>query len=179
MALSDRLLHALARGSTFDRVERVIPFAPPLAGVEASITVPGGVIWHPLAITATLTSDAVVANRVPQLVLDDGNTIVARIAGGQAQAASLAATYTWIVGGAFSGGTVALGAITVALPDLALSPGYRLRTITAGLDAGDTYTGLVLWVEELLELPRGVNEQVMAGREMLLDQTSAAARGLA
>lgn len=141
------LLHGpLERGGTI----RSLTGTNPAAGVEISETVPTGARWELLAWSATLVTDATVANRNPALLVDDGtNTLfIARAADNHA--ASLTIVYS---AGAGLGREASIASrVLLALPlRLTLLAGYRIRTVTGSLQAGDDWSAPQFLVEESLE----------------------------
>lgn len=129
---------------------RSITGTDPGAGVEVSETVPTNARWRLLAIMATLVTDGTVQNRDAALTLDDGATVFARFPAGQAQAATLTTRYVWTPGGArFT--IVGDRTIVIPIPDVSLADGFRLKTVTTLLAAGDNWGAPQLFVEELIE----------------------------
>jgi hypothetical protein len=130
---------------------RSVAGTTPAAGAELSDTVPTGARWELIAIVATLTTSAVVANRTPVLLLDDGANVVWRVGSAQTQAASTTESYSFGQGTARSGTNPS--AVVDILPNRgALLAGWRIRTLTAGIDVGDQYSAIRYWVREWLEL---------------------------
>ena len=122
----------------------------PAAGVEITETVPTGARWRVHALSAALVTDATVANRIATLVIDDGATILYSIDPAAVQPATQNIRYS---GGP---GSQRLGAVNSSsiwnLPiDLLLLAGWRLRTSTNALQAGDNWGAPQLWIEEYLE----------------------------
>jgi hypothetical protein len=129
---------------------RSITGTDPAAGAEISETVPTGVRWKLVSFTAILATSAVVANRAPSLILDDGATTVFQLGANGTVAASSAAGYTWAAGLGIFGSTGNGNA--GALPDPAwLSAGYRIRTQTGLFDVGDNWGAPRYLVEEWIE----------------------------
>jgi len=121
----------------------------PGAGVEATQTVPVGALWLLKAVRLSLTTDATVATRRVHLIIDDGATAITTIAAQDTQAASLGRNYNF-ADYAFAPAAVG-GEIFVALPrGFVLPAGYRIRTSTANIQAGDDYGAPVYYVEEWL-----------------------------
>lgn len=117
----------------------------PAAGAEASVTVPAGDNWTLTSALISLVTDATVANRRVHLIIDDGTTTVLNLVGSVDQAASLTVVYSWTAGGndsaAVRDGVLNLGQLPT---DLRLLPGWRIRTLTTGLQAGDNYGPLIV-----------------------------------
>lgn len=117
--------------------------ANPAAGVEWSQTVPTGESWQINAIRYTLTTSAVVANRLTSITFDNGSTVFARIPSTQTEPASTVNTYTASVDIASSGllGTEVL----ISLPRIILPSGYRISSLTTAIDVGDDYSAPVFY----------------------------------
>jgi hypothetical protein len=130
------------------RRTKIIQSTNPIAGAEFSLTVPDRRIWKPLALSAVLVTDATIINRRPSLVFDNGTDIFARIAAGTVNSESGTYRWSWIRG------TTAMedneGKVSVCpLPsDLIMLPGYRIRSLTNGIQAGDDWGVATLLVVE-------------------------------
>lgn len=131
-------------------VIRSITGSDPAANAEFSETVPTNARWRLLGVDVALVTDANVANREVVLTIDDGAAIVAEIAAGTAQAASLTRRYSF-ARGVQRGGPAASTIINAPIPDAILMGGYRVRSATANIQAGDNYGAPQLWVEEWIE----------------------------
>lgn len=96
-----------------------------------------------IAVTATLTTSATVANRTPALqVLDAGAHILLNVPAATALAASLTGTYTWMVGGPYLG---ANNNNLAPIPaGLVIPATFTVKAVTANLSAGDQWTNIVL-----------------------------------
>jgi len=132
---------------------RVVAGTNPAAGAEISETVPTGARWQLTALGFTLTTDATVATRQPNIIFDGGGpTDMFRSANPGTQPASSANRYHFAVGMPLD--TVISG--TTQLAGLAAShillPGHRFRTATGGLAAGDDYDTPTFTVREWLEV---------------------------
>jgi len=141
-----------------ERYPRIVIGDDPAAGVEISVTVPGGRFWEILAVTLTLVTDATAANRRPTLLIDDGTTVALRSLSRADQTASITGRLCW----ADFGNTVGTTGGTeqqVSLPaGLVVAPGWRIRSSTDLLQAGDNYAAPLLWVREIAY--RGERSQV-------------------
>lgn len=129
---------------------RSITGTDPAAGLEISETVPGGARWQLNALFASFVTDATVANRVPRLIIDDGTNTVFASDPPAAQTASL--TIQYVTGAGIQ--RTAIGSLIPfwALPtDLVLLAGYRIRTATAAIVAGDNWGAPQLLVREWFE----------------------------
>jgi hypothetical protein len=129
---------------------RSITGTDPGAGVEISETVPTGARWRLLALRASLVTDVTVANREAAITFDDGALVYAEFASGANQAASLTRQYTASRQGV-RGAAASATSILIAIPDLWLPAGHRIRTSTTAIVAGDNWSAPQLLVEEQLE----------------------------
>jgi hypothetical protein len=118
----------------------------PAAGAEISVPVPAGVNWILRSVSYSLTTSAVVANRLSHLVLDDGANIFWEGVSGSAEAASLTERYSWTAGisAQSDAGNVIQGAIPT---ECRMRPGWRVRTVTSALDLGDQYSSAIILAE--------------------------------
>lgn len=129
---------------------RSITGTDPGAGVEISETVPTGARWQLRGVRWQLVTSAAAANRRPHLVVDDGANIIFDFAGPDVQAASLTRNYNADPWG-FQPATQD-NELYLALPEqLMLFQGWRIRTVTTALDAGDNFGPPRLYVEEWME----------------------------
>jgi hypothetical protein len=132
-------------------VLRSITGSTPAAGGDISETVPTGARWELLALMAQLTASAVVANRQVSLTLDDGVSTFFRYGNVQQQTASIVERYVFFQGSPAvsrdntnnQNGHVPAGVRLLA--------GYRIKTITNTVDAGDQWTAPQMLVREWIE----------------------------
>jgi hypothetical protein len=128
---------------------RVIVGTNPAAGVEVSETVPAGKRWRLVSFRVALTTSGTVANRFPALTLDDGTNTFSTTSAHAAQTATLTIGWTFGDFGTGQGTILANNPQVEPLPcNAILLPGYRIRTVTLALDAGDDYGAPVYCVEE-------------------------------
>lgn len=123
--------------------------ADPAAGAEVSVTVPALTTWLVISARANLVTSAVVGTRIPWLVADDGALEFFHSVPAASPTASTTTRMCWTTG---SGDGIATGErVANHLPDLGLPllAGYRLRSVTQGLDPGDNWSALELLVAEL------------------------------
>jgi hypothetical protein len=126
---------------------RSITGTTPAAGAEISETVPAGAMWRLISIFYQLNTSATVASRFLSLIVDDGTNIlfnplglVTSIPAGNNE------RMTWSAGGPSFQST---GFCATPLPvDLFMPAGYRFRTSTPAIQAGDQYTAPQYLVEE-------------------------------
>jgi len=122
----------------------------PAAGVEISELCYTNARWRLLGVDFALVTDVTAPVREVVLTIDDGANIVAEVAAGTSQAASLTRRYSF-ARGVQRGGPAASTIINAPLPDAYLMEGYRIRTVTTALAAGDNFGAPRLWVEEWIE----------------------------
>ena len=125
----------------------------PAAGAEISEAVPTNARWKIRGIFIQLTTDVTVIDRRVAVTFDDGANMYYLKASGGVHPASLTKNYHPTPGyniddAAFD----AQGSIRIPLPpDVILSAGYRIRSVTANLQAGDNFGAPLLDVEEWIE----------------------------
>lgn len=120
------------------------------AGAELSETVPTNARWRLIALRATLVASAAAANRVVQLVLDDGTSIFM----GTISSVTQTAAQTQIYNAAEYGVVNAVTLVGIPLPlptSIVLAQASRIRTVTAALDVGDDWAAPIYTVEEWIE----------------------------
>jgi hypothetical protein len=112
--------------------------ADPAAGAEVVQQVPVGQAWELLAVRFVLVTSAAVANRRVNLCFDDGGApiLFCKIGAPTAQVASQNIGYTFTVGAPFTQPSD----MVCPIPLLRLPAGWRWRTITDSIDAGDNFS---------------------------------------
>lgn len=127
----------------------VLAVADPAAGADYSIIVPAGVNWIVRSIRLHLVTAVAVATRDPTLVIDDGAGHVFAIIGA---AATIPASQT--VDLTFATGLAPSNVNNVqqnGLPaEMRLAGGWRIRTVTANIQAADQYSGCALELETFI-----------------------------
>lgn len=116
--------------------------AAPAAGAESITVVPPGQTWNITSWAATLVTSATVGNRTVNVIIDDGNPahILFQDVANAAQAASATVTYQGVSGVARSAAVVG-GILQLDFPQgMILGPGYRIRTLTTGIQVGDQWS---------------------------------------
>ena len=124
-----------------------IPLVSPVAGADWSFKPTQTDQCVVMAVTATLTTDATVAARLPAIAYTDQSGLVCLSADcGQPQAASLAVTYTWAreFGLGLFAAPINGQRVSAPLPDAWLQPGDTIGTKTFGIDAGDQWSNIVI-----------------------------------
>lgn len=131
-------------------VVRVVGGTNPAVGQELSETVPTAARWRLCSLRASLVTSAAVANRQPFLIFDNGATTFAVAPAAAVQAASLTVTYYWSLYGAVAG-AVATFTNTIMPDGIVLMAGFRIKTATSLLDAGDDWGAPTYEIEEWIE----------------------------
>lgn len=137
---------ALERPGAF----RVVTGSNPAAGAETLETVPTGARWRLLTWRTTLLADATVANRVPVLHIDDGSLTIWNTAASSAQTAGTSISHTFGLPGT-SSNQQGLSMLSTPMVPPIMRAGFRIRTQTSSLQAGDDWGAPVMYVEEWLE----------------------------
>jgi hypothetical protein len=124
--------------------------AAPAAGAELIYVVPLGARQRLISFTGTLVSAVAVANRVVALLIDDGANVLATIPSNNTQVASTTAEYTFADGATLV--TAAAGNNYQATPqNMFLFPGWRVSTLTAGIQGADQWSVANLHLMEWCE----------------------------
>jgi hypothetical protein len=126
---------------------RSITGTDPAAGAEVSETVPTGALWKLHSLTVTLVCDATVANRQPKLRFDDLSNFVFYGGFGANSVAGETSQLAWAAVGAVAASSYS-GRLNQLPFDFKLLAGYRIRTNTSTIQAGDDYGAPQLYVEE-------------------------------
>lgn len=131
-------------------IMRSITGTNPAAGVEISETVPTGARWKVHSVQATLVTSGAGANRGPALTYDDGTTIFAQVGDFYNQTAGLTSAWCWAIH------FVPMVSLNTFLTNNMayagqLLAGYRIRTVTINVQAGDNWGAPQLSVEEWIE----------------------------
>jgi hypothetical protein len=126
---------------------RIITGTDPAAGAEINESVPNNARWLLHAIQFSLVTDATVATRGVQILIDDGITELLRLLQSTNQTASNNVFYqAWQMGQIVSSAGFN---IQFAAPfPLPLPPQARFRTVTSALQAGDNFGAPRYLVEE-------------------------------
>lgn len=129
---------------------RSIAGTNPAAGVEISEAVPTGARWRLRSLRAQLVASGVAANRRVHVVVDDGATVLFELAAADLVTAGLTRNFNCTADG-YARATQD-NEIYVPLPlDVMMLQGWRVRTLTTAIDAGDNWGAPQLNVEEWIE----------------------------
>ncbi len=123
--------------------------ADPAAGAEITFTVPANAQLDVSAVRFTLTTSVAAANRQVHVVVDDGATVLYDAPANAVQAASLTRNYNVTFQTAQPAATD--NEIYIAMPIRSrLSSGFRIRTATTALQAGDDFSAMIVTAERYL-----------------------------
>ena len=136
---------------------RVVTNPAPAAGANWTITVPAKVHWRVISLRTALVTSAAAANRVAQLVVDDGptntNTMFSMVPS-VVQTATQTTIYNW-AGGLAPRNLVLAGSSIQQFSELPIGlevmAGWRIRVSTTAIDATDAWSAQVMLVEEWIE----------------------------
>lgn len=127
---------------------RSVTGTTPAAGAEITETVPGTVMWELMSFRWLLAASVAVANRFPELIIDDGTNELVRIGAPAAVAASATARATYLPGApSFVSSAGANWVLPIGNRQF-IGRNYRIRTSTAGLQAADQFGGVQYQVRE-------------------------------
>lgn len=118
---------------------RVIATTDPAANTEHSYTVPAGQLLELWAVNFNLVTDANAATRRVVLTIDDGTTVFYKSASQVTQAASLTYNYTFSVGAVDRSAVAGTDVLQNLGGPMVLRAGYRIKTVTASIQATDNY----------------------------------------
>lgn len=120
----------------------------PGAGSEISEVVPTNALWRLIGFHFQLVNDANVATRRVVLIIDDGSDTLMRLESAGVQLASVTNNYSWLSGHGFSSSASIIDQEMPLPTDLYLPQGFRIRTETTNIQAGDNFAAPELFIEE-------------------------------
>ena len=131
-----------------------LPVAKIAAGADLSFTVPVGVIWDVVSLTALFTASAAAANRVPRFfVKNEAGVTVYQYNVSAAITAAQTATFTFsedvVTPPTFANG----GNFLAPLPSTWFPSNWSFGTTTAAIDTGDQWSNINVWVKAWLPKP--------------------------
>ena len=150
--MSDDILKAVAKSSLAHRVQ-IRAFPSPGAGADFSTQVGNGEVWRVIGFTATLTTSAAAANRVPAVRITDQTNVGGIASLSLAITATSVVTVSWGLYASTSATVVTGGSTTVALPEWTIPAGYLFQTVTGNIQAGDQWSAITAMIELLDEPP--------------------------
>lgn len=126
---------------------RSITGTVPGVGLEITEVVPPGVRWRIQSFSFVFTASAAVANRIITIKIDDGTNYFFLNSAAFSITANQVAFLTFAACGFQSSGILS-GGLMAAPSNLILTAGWRIKTTTTALQAGDQYSGIQYCVEE-------------------------------
>jgi hypothetical protein len=159
-----KLLRELAEDWPSPVTLRTIVSASPAVATDFTITTPGESVWMLVALEATLTADANVANRHPDLTVTDGTNPIWRIPPGVSVTASQTAAISWVPSLGYTSATLLGNRLAVGIPDLILQSGWTVGPTGSNLQAGDQWSAITTTVVEVfhghVEHERSIADQI-------------------
>lgn len=120
----------------------------PGVGAEWRLTASGQGTLRVVAARALLTTSAVVANRLAALTISDGTDLFATIPAPAAITASKAGIVSTMAGAPSVGATDGPLLYPSPTDGWVLLPGWSIGSLTAGLDVGDQWSAIRMYVVE-------------------------------
>ena len=137
-------MSSLASGS----VILSVAITQPAAGAEFTQTVTAGKRWRVQSVRGRFTTSASAGSRSPALIFDDGANEVGGAFTGESLAASQQSAYTWAPGLSLQTTSNSVTRSTHGITNAILGPGFRIRSLTQGILAGDQWDVIRALVEE-------------------------------
>lgn len=122
----------------------------PAAGADFSYAVQANFRQRIISLFFTLTTSATAGTRQVTIIVDDGANTLGEFPANNTQAASLTNTYT-ASAAPYATTTLATQLFVPLPPDLRLGSTFRVRSLTAGLLAGDQFSTIRLLAETWFE----------------------------
>jgi len=135
-----------------ENARKTVTGSDPAAGAEFSETIPAGKIWNLIAIAVAFVADATVASRTPEIIIDDGTNEILRLTDRTVITASQTRTLQANRFGVLPADTATVHYFILPL-GFELPAGYRVRSVTTNLQAGDNYGAPKLIVDEYVIVP--------------------------
>lgn len=127
-----------------------LPIAKLAAGADLSFTVPVGVLWNVVSLTAKFTASAAVASRIPAFfVKDQGGAIVYQYAIATLTASQVG-TFTFCEDVVSPATFANNGNLLEPMPATWIPPSWSFGTVTAAIDVADQWSLVNCWVQEYL-----------------------------
>ena len=124
------------------------------AGTDWTFTVPVGVLWNVVSVTAKFTASAAAASRVPAFVVkNEGGTIVYQYSVATITANQVG-TFTFSEDVVTPATFATAGNFLEPMPSTWIPSNWSFGVTTALIDTGDTWTNIAAWVQAYLP-PRG------------------------
>lgn len=136
----------------YTRVDVFVSAQPnPAAGADLSFTVPIGVLWNVVSITALFTASAGVANRTVNFQVKDQNGKLAyQYAIGTALTAGQTCTYTFSEDVVTPTSSANGGVVLEPLPSTWFPSDWSFGTVTTNIQTGDQWSVVGAWIQAYL-----------------------------
>lgn len=125
--------------------------ANPAKGAEIVVTQPIRVRWALKSFQVKLATGLVVADRIPELYIQQDGVEAIRITGSQSLAASGTFIYGWMEGERALSVTGQTSRVTALPRKFYMNNQAVIGTLTVGIDMDDQYSNVVVVVEEWIE----------------------------
>lgn len=130
---------------------RSVQQANPGAGADWTMVVPTNARWRLNSLNAQLATAVAAATRIPQFIIDDGVNILYAVEPVTGEIASSTEQYSLGPGASTTDG--AGTASVLPAPDgIYLFGGWRIRTVTAAIQAADQWSNIFASVEEWIDM---------------------------
>lgn len=127
-----------------------LPISKLAAGTDLSFTVPVGLLWNVVSLTAKYTASAAAASRIPAFFVKDQGGAVVYTYNVATLTANQTGTFTFsedvVTPATFATGTLMLE----PMPATWLPSNWSFGTTTAAMDTGDTWTNVGCWIQAYL-----------------------------
>lgn len=130
---------------------RTIIVANPGAGNDFTTLVPSLARWIVDSLSFDFVTSAAVANRLPGIIYTTNLVSIAASISANPIAASLARAICFSRGHGYEGFDVLQNTYHRCLPDMILTGGDTIDSITTNIQAADTFTNITLQIREWLE----------------------------
>lgn len=125
-----------------------LSLANPAPGTDWSFVIPAGMHDRYVGVKAIFTANATVANRLPRIQLSDGSNIACDIPTAAVITAGQAAILNWHPGNTLLAVATPVVIMTMGFPVHNREfGGFQINSLTSGIQAGDQWSGIVLYRE--------------------------------
>lgn len=127
-----------------------LPVSKIAAGTDLSFTVPIGVLWNVVSLTAKFTASAAAASRVPAFfVKDQGGTVVYQYAVATITA-NQTGTFTFSEDVVTPATFATAGNFLEPMPSTWIPSNWSFGTTTALIDTADQWSNISVWIQSYL-----------------------------
>lgn len=129
--------------------QKIVNVPQPATATDWTYTLPGGYFYRLLAGTFVFTASAVASNRISMTQVTDGVNVLFRTGNNAAQVASTTNYWTIAVGVSGSIAVQNAGSTVSPFAPVWMHPSYVIQSFSTNLQAGDQFSQIVLWLEQL------------------------------